>query len=148
MSKPRALRAKARPTPPIPTIPSRAPVSCLPTRKAGDQKSHVPDRTVRSPATALRAAPSISIIASSAVASDSTSGVLVTTIPLPRSASRSQWSTPTEWFATIFSRGSSCATTSALKCSEWHGMIPSTDALILMISSALPGVSVAFQITS
>jgi hypothetical protein len=148
MSNPRALRASARPTPPMPTMPSRAPVTCLPTRKAGDHESHAPDRTIRSPVTACRAAPSISIMASSAVASDSTPGVFVTAIPRALSAGRSQWSVPTEWFATILSRGSSFATTSAEKRSEWQGIIPSTRALIATISSGVPGVSSSFTITS
>jgi hypothetical protein len=58
--------------------------------KEGDQLSQAPLRTIRSPVTAWRAAPSIKSIAISAVASDSTSGVFVTTMPRPDNAARSQ----------------------------------------------------------
>ena len=68
---------------------------------AGLQSFHRRSRTSFSPSLARRAAPIISIIVSSAVASDSTSGVLVTTIPLACAASTSTWSKPTEKLAMI-----------------------------------------------
>ena len=92
MSNPRARRATTCPTRPNPRMPSRFPVTCVPTMKAGLQSFHSPVRTSRSPSLARRAAPSISIMVSSAVASDSTSGVFVTMIPFALAAATSTWS--------------------------------------------------------
>ena len=70
------------PTRPMPMIPRVFPVICVPTMKAGLHRRHCRARIRRSPSAARRAAPSISNSAISAVASLSTSGVLVTMIPL------------------------------------------------------------------
>jgi len=52
-------------------------------------------RSMRSPSVTRRNSDSVSVIASSAVARVSTSGVLATTIPCARHASRSTLLTPT-----------------------------------------------------
>ena len=80
----------------MPMTPRRLPVTWVPTMNAGLQSLHLPSRTNLSPSLARRAAPSISIIVSSAVASESTSGVFVTTMPFFLAASTSTWSKPTE----------------------------------------------------
>jgi hypothetical protein len=92
MSKPRARRAVTWPTRPMPTIPSRLPVTCTPSMKLGLQVFQPPERTRRSPSLARRAAPSSSSMVISAVASASTSGVLVTAMPRALAAARSMWS--------------------------------------------------------
>ena len=89
-------------------MPRRLPVTCVPTMNAGLQSFHLPSRTSFSPSLARRAAPIISIIVSSAVASDSTSGVLVTTTPFFLAASTSTWSKPTEKLAMILTSAGSC----------------------------------------
>ncbi len=92
MSNPRARFATTCPIRPNPRIPSRFPVTWVPTMKAGLQSFHAAVRTSRSPSLARRAAPSRSIMVSSAVASDSTSGVFVTMIPRAFAAFTSTWS--------------------------------------------------------
>ena len=87
MSKPRARRATARPMRPIPKMPRRFPVTCTPSIIVECQPTHSPARTIRSPSAPRRAAPSRQSIATSAVASLRTSGVLVTTMPRAFAAS-------------------------------------------------------------
>ena len=91
-SKPRALLATTCPIRPNPRIPSRFPVTWVPTMKAGLQSFHARVRTSRSPSLARLAAPSMSIMVNSAVASDSTSGVFVTMTPFALAAFMSTWS--------------------------------------------------------
>ncbi len=135
MSNPRARRAVTWPTRPIPTMPSRLPVTWVPTMKLGLQSRHSRVRTKRSPSLARRAAPSISMMVSSAVASESTSGVLVTTMPLAFAASRSTWSNPTEKLAMMRMLSGSRAITGAEKRSVWQGRTASAPAARSIISS-------------
>jgi hypothetical protein len=67
----------------------------VPIRWVGRQPVQRPSRSSRSPSPARRATISISVIAMSAVHSDSTSGVLVTTMPRDFAASVSIWAKPT-----------------------------------------------------
>ena len=92
MSNPRARLATTCPIRPNPRIPSRFPVTWVPIMNVGLQSFHAPARTSRSPSPARLAAPSMSIMVSSAVASDSTSGVFVTMIPRALAALTSTWS--------------------------------------------------------
>ena len=101
---PVARRATARPMRPIPTMPSVIPVTEAPSICVGPQPCHAPARTRRSPSPMRRATARIRAIVRSAVASVSTPGVLVTTMPASRAASRSMWSTPAPKLATIPAR--------------------------------------------
>ena len=56
MSKPRARRAVTWPTRPMPIMPRRLPVTCVPTIKLGPQLCHWPERTSCSPSLARLAA--------------------------------------------------------------------------------------------
>ncbi len=76
-----ALAATARPIRPRPITPSCFPRSSVPSMKSSAQPFHLPLRTSRSPSPMRRAAARISAHVSSAVASVSTSGVLVTITP-------------------------------------------------------------------
>ena len=97
----------------MPTMPRRLPVTSMPTMNAGDQEFQPPERSSRSPSLARLAAPSIKSMAISAVASLSTSGVLVTAIPRAFAAARSTWSTPTEKLTIARRRSGSRAITAA-----------------------------------
>ena len=81
MPNARARRATARPIRPRPTMPSTLPASSRPSSWVGVQPRQRPVRTSASPSKARRAAPSRHSMARSAVASVSTSGVLVTVMP-------------------------------------------------------------------
>jgi len=72
--------------------------------------THAPSRTQRSAATTCRSEASISATARSATSSVSTSGVLVTAMPLARAWPRSIASTPTPKHDTSFSFGSAFIT--------------------------------------
>ena len=74
----------------------------VPSIAVGPQMPQLAARIMRSPSLARRAAPSSRSMAQSAVASVSTSGVLVTIRPRALAAARSMWSKPTEKLAGIF----------------------------------------------
>ncbi len=71
------------------------------------------------------AAPSMSRIAISVVAPESTSGVLGTTMPRSLAAARSQWSTPTEKLAVILTDSGRRAIAAASRRSVWQGRMAS-----------------------
>ena len=79
----------------MPRMPSRRPLTSVPSNCVGAQPDQVPARTIRSPSPARRAAARISSIAHSAVATLSTSGVFTTASPRARAAATSMWSNPT-----------------------------------------------------
>ena len=79
---------------PMPTMPRRLPYTRWPSIQVGDHPVHVPVRMILSPSAMRRGTARMSAMVMSAVSSVNTSGVLVTTIPLPWAASRSMWSTP------------------------------------------------------
>ena len=81
MSNPGARCAATCPTRPMPTTPKRFPVTWEPSMNMGLQSRQRSSRTMRYPSPARRAAPSMQSIAISAVASERTSGVLVTMMP-------------------------------------------------------------------
>ena len=102
MRKPRAMFASSRPMRPMPRMPRRLPSKVTPRSCVGAQPSHLPARTMRSPSPARRAAISRRVKAVSAVAKESTSGVLVTAMPRALAAWRSTWSKPTLKVVMIF----------------------------------------------
>ncbi len=74
-------------------------MTCSPSICVGAQPVQVPARTSRSPSPARRHTASISVIAMSAVASVTTSGVFDTATPAARAAATSMWLYPTPKFA-------------------------------------------------
>src|SRR5438094_63021 len=96
-----ARLATARPMRPMPISPSTLPLSLVPSMWVGRHPVQAPVRTWRSPSPARRATISMSMIASSAVSSVSTSGVFVTTSPRACAALTSMWLNPTPKLARI-----------------------------------------------
>src|SRR6516162_5623709 len=84
MPKARAILATSRPIRPMPKIPRRLPETCVPISCVGAQPCQLPERTSRSPSPARLAAAKTSSMAVSAIATDSTPGVLQTTMPRGR----------------------------------------------------------------
>ena len=89
-----ARRATALPMRPGPTMPKTLPFRSRPRSRSGAHPANLPVRTIRSPSTTRRARASRRAIVRSAVASVSTLGVWVTTIPCAAAAARSIWFTP------------------------------------------------------
>ena len=109
-------------------MPSALPSSVVPISWVGVQPVQARARTIRSPSPARRAAISIRVKAISAVAKDSTSGVLVTTMPRAWAAARSIWSVPTEKVATIRTLAGRAAKVAALKGSPAAQRMPAAPA--------------------
>ena len=93
------------------------------------QPAHSPARTMRSPSAPRRAAPNRQSIATSAVASFRTSGVLVTTMPRAFAASTATCSYPTEYVAMIPMLSGSRSTTPAVIGSPLAHRMPSMPSL-------------------
>ena len=135
----RARRARACPIRPIPTIPSVRPPRCIPIRAPpGPQPVHSPARTIRSPSPARRAVISISIRATSAVASVVASGVLLTITPAAFAAPRSMWSCPTPKLATSRQR---CGPPSKAGADQPSPMVERMASYALSAAHASAGLS-------
>ncbi len=91
IEKPLARRATAEPIRPMPTMPSVAPCTSAPRNWSQAQRPHLPSRSQRSDSVTRRAVAISSAQAMSAVASVSTSGVLVTGMPRAVQAATSIW---------------------------------------------------------
>ena len=100
-----ARRPTAWPIRPAPSNPSVRPRSSIPSNSSGCHPVQLPLLTSSVPSTTRRAQARIRAQARSAVASVSTSGVLVTAMPRISAATTSTLSCPTAQFAMILSLG-------------------------------------------
>ena len=132
------MAANSRPMRPKPKTPSFLPCRVTPMSCVGAQPSHCPARTMRSPSPARRAAINISVKAHSAVAKESTSGVLVTAMPRARAASIATWSKPTLKVAITFTLSGKALMAAAFIASPAAHRMPSAPQALARAAISAP----------